>query len=56
MPSPSPLWAPATSPAMSWKAIVSQTIFEAFTVSATWVMRASSTGTTATLGSIVVNG
>jgi DnaJ-class molecular chaperone len=56
LPSPSPLCAPATSPAMSWKAIVSQTISEAPTVSATLTIRSSSTGTTATFGSIVVKG
>ena len=37
LPSPSPLWAPATRPAMSWNAIVSGTIFDARTVSATRV-------------------
>ena len=35
LPSPSPLWAPATRPAMSWKSIVSHTISEAPTVAAT---------------------
>ncbi len=56
LPRPSPLWAPATSPAMSWKAIVSQTIFEARTVSETRSRRSSVTGTIAMFGSIVVNG
>ena len=41
---------------MSWKAIVSQTISDAPTVSATCSRRSSTTGTTATFGSIVVNG
>ena len=41
---------------MSWKAIVSGTILEARTMSATVFSRSSSTGTMATLGSIVVNG
>ena len=41
---------------MSWKAIVSQTIFEEPMVSATRSMRSSTTGTIATFGSIVVNG
>jgi hypothetical protein len=51
---PSPRWAPATSPPMSWKAIVSGTTFDALTVCATASSRGSATGTTATLGSIVV--
>ena len=41
---------------MSWKSIVSHTMFDARTVSATAVRRSSSTATTATFGSIVVNG
>ena len=41
---------------MSWNSIVSQTMFEAPTVAATFSIRSSLTGTTATLGSIVVNG
>ena len=41
---------------MSWNAIVSGTIFEDLTVSATASSRESATGTTAMLGSIVVNG
>ncbi len=53
---PSPLCAPATRPAMSWKAIVSHTIFDARTVSDTRTMRSSVTGTIARFGSIVVNG
>ena len=48
--------APATSPAMSWKAIVSGTIFDALTVLATASRRSSATGTIAMFGSIVVNG
>ena len=56
LPRPSPRWAPATSPAMSWKAIVSGTTFDALTVCATSSRRSSATGTTATFGSIVVNG
>ena len=56
LPSPSPRCAPATRPAMSWKAMVSGTILEAPTTSATVLSRSSSTGTMATLGSIVVNG
>ena len=56
LPSPSPSCAPATSPAMSWKSTVSHTISEAPTVSATSSRRSSRTGTTATFGSIVVNG
>ena len=56
LPRPSPLDAPATSPAMSWKAIVSQTISDAPTISATCSRRSSTTGTTATFGSMVVNG
>ena len=49
-----PPWGPATSPAMLWKAIVSGTTFDALTVCATASSRGSATGTTATLGSIVV--
>ncbi len=56
LPSPSPLCAPATSPAMSWNSIVSGTTFEAPTVFATASSRSSATPTTATFGSIVVNG
>ena len=41
---------------MSWKSIVSQTMPLAPITSATRVRRSSSTGTTATFGSIVVNG
>ena len=41
---------------MSWKSIVSWTTFEAPIVSATRSRRSSTTGTTATFGSIVVNG
>ena len=41
---------------MSWKAIVSHTIFEARTVADTRSRRSSVTGTIAMLGSIVVNG
>ena len=41
---------------MSWNAIVSGTIFDALTVRATSSRRSSATGTTATFGSIVVNG
>ena len=41
---------------MSWKSIVSGTMLEAPTVSATASSRGSRTGTTATFGSIVVNG
>ena len=41
---------------MSWKSIVSGTTDEERTVSATRTRRSSCTGTTATLGSIVVNG
>ena len=41
---------------MSWTAIVSGTMFDALTVSATAFRRGSVTGTTATFGSIVVNG
>ncbi len=41
---------------MSWKAIVSHTISDAPTTSATRTRRSSCTGTTATFGSIVVNG
>ena len=41
---------------MSWNAIVSGTIFDALTVSATRSSRSSATGTTAMFGSIVVNG
>ena len=41
---------------MSWKAIVSQTMLEALTVRATSRIRASSTGTIAMFGSIVVKG
>ena len=56
LPSPSPSCAPLTSPAMSWNSIVSGTMFEAPIVFATASSRSSATGTTATLGSIVVNG
>ena len=41
---------------MSWKSIVSGTTFEAPIVRATASRRGSRTGTTATFGSIVVNG
>ena len=41
---------------MSWKSIVSCTRFDAPIVSATFCRRSSTTGTTATLGSMVVNG
>ena len=41
---------------MSWKEIVSHTISEEPTVSATASRRSSRTGTTATFGSIVVKG
>ena len=41
---------------MSWNEIVSGTILEARIVAATASRRSSATGTTATLGSIVVNG
>ena len=41
---------------MSWKAIVSWTILEARTISATASRRSSCTGTIAMFGSIVVNG
>ena len=41
---------------MSWKSIVSGTMFEALTVAATASSRGSWTGTTATFGSIVVKG
>jgi hypothetical protein len=48
--------APATSPAMSWKSIVSGTISDAPTSLATASSRSSATATTATFGSIVVKG
>ncbi len=41
---------------MSWKSIVSGTMLDAPTVSATALRRSSATGTTAMFGSIVVNG
>ena len=41
---------------MSWNVIVSGTTFDARTVRATASRRSSATGTTATFGSIVVNG
>ena len=41
---------------MSWNSIVSGTTLEAPIVPATAASRSSCTGTTATLGSIVVNG
>ena len=41
---------------MSWKSIVSGTTLDAPTVPATASSRGSRTGTTATFGSIVVNG
>ena len=41
---------------MSWKSIVSADDLEAPTVSATCVQALVATGTTATFGSIVVNG
>ena len=41
---------------MSWKSIVSGTMFDARTVCATRSRRSSSTATTAMFGSIVVNG
>ncbi len=56
LPRPSPLCAPATRPAMSWKSIVSQTISEAPTVRRPRRGARRGTGTTATFGSIVVNG
>ena len=56
LPSPSPLCAPATSPAMSWNSIVSHTMFDERTIRGTSLRRSSSTPTTAMFGSIVVNG
>ena len=56
LPSPSPVCAPRTRPAMSWNSIVSCTTGEAPTTSATRSRRSSGTGTTATFGSTVVNG
>ena len=56
LPSPSPCEAPLTSPAMSWKSIVSWTTSEEPSVSATFSSRSSGTPTTATFGSTVVNG
>ena len=41
---------------MSWKSIVSPTTFEEPTISATLSSRSSGTSTTATFGSMVVNG
>ena len=41
---------------MSWKSIVSGTMFDARSSAATLSRRSSSTATTATFGSIVVNG
>ena len=41
---------------MSWKSIVSGTMFDAPSSAATLSRRSSSTATTATFGSIVVNG
>ena len=41
---------------MSWKSIVSGTMFDAPSSAATRSSRSSSTATTATFGSIVVNG
>jgi hypothetical protein len=41
---------------MSWKSIVSYTTFEESIVCATRSRRSSTTGTTATFGSIVVKG
>jgi hypothetical protein len=41
---------------MSWNSIVSGTMFDAPIVRATASSRSSCTGTTATFGSIVVNG
>src|SRR5690606_38823563 len=55
-PSPSPLEAPATRPAMSTNSITVGSTFWGFTMSASWARRGSGTGTTPTLGSMVQKG
>ena len=56
LPSPSPLDAPLTKPAISTNEIVVLIIFFDFEVLAKLVNLSSGTGTTPTLGSIVQNG
>ena len=56
LPSPSPLDAPLTSPAMSVNSTVARTICCGDTISASLRRRASCTSTTAVFGSIVQNG
>lgn len=56
LPSPSPLDAPLTSPAMSTISHVAGTILPGLTISASFVSRSSGTVITPTLGSIVQKG
>src|SRR5690606_14218392 len=56
LPRPSPLAAPATSPAMSTNSTAVGTTRSGFTMSASAFRRGSGTGTTPTLGSMVQNG
>ena len=56
LPRPSPLDAPATSPAMSTNSIVVGITFCGFTIADNASRRKSGTGTTPVLGSIVQNG
>ena len=56
LPSPSPLDAPSTSPAMSTNSMVVGTTRCGLTMAASCARRGSGTGTTPTLGSIVQNG
>ena len=56
LPSPSPLDAPRTSPAMSTNSKEVGMTFCGFTFAASWSSRSSGTGTTPTFGSMVQNG
>jgi hypothetical protein len=56
LPSPSPLAAPRTRPAMSTKRTVACTIFFVLLISPSTSSRRSGTGTSPMLGSIVANG
>src|SRR5690606_15851349 len=56
LPSPSPLEAPATRPAMSTNSITVGRTFCGFTIRASWPRRGSGTGTTPTLGPMVQKG
>ena len=56
LPKPSPLEAPATSPAISTKVTVAGVIFSAWYILAMTFKRSSGTGTMPVFGSIVAKG